>query len=186
MMCSDKNIKMWDCGGIAIVSVLACNGCNVAMCVSNPLNFTPMMCNAGVMVVRIWKLHSMHIFVPYLITLRGTNWIRGHHPPSRPSLPWPGHMCTYLHVIPRSNSRLYYCGVSLKTISRADIYVTGHNGSQSQPGYLPVRLEKSEKRNLDIHLVLCSDSGSQLFKVYGPSVCESLCADVWCTILPTE
>ena len=68
----------------------------------------------------------------------------------------------------------YYCGFSLKTwtISRADIYVTGHNGSQSQPGYLPVRLEKSEKRNIDIHLVLCSDSGSQLFKV---CLCVKVC-----------
>ena len=46
----------------------------VAMCACNPPNFPPMMCNASVMVVRIWKLHSMHIFVPHLITLLGTNW----------------------------------------------------------------------------------------------------------------
>ena len=52
-----------------------------AMCAGNPPNFRPMMCNASVMVVRIWKLHSMHIFVPHLITLLGTNWIRGQHPP---------------------------------------------------------------------------------------------------------
>ena len=67
-----------------------------AMCAGNPPNFPPMMCNVSVMVVRIWKLHSMHIFVPHLITLPGTNWIWGQHPPILPGHHYPWHM---VHIV---------------------------------------------------------------------------------------
>ena len=103
-----------------------------AMCAGNPPNFRPMMCNASVMVVRIWKLHSMHIFVPHLITLPGTNWIWGQHPSFSAIIThaWTHGAHSYMSycgAIPG-----YYCWVFSQktwTISRADIYMSWHNGS---------------------------------------------------------
>lgn len=151
----------------------------VAMCACNTPNFPPMMCNVSVMVVRIWKLHSMHIFVPHLITLRGTNWIRGQHPAiiTQGLDTWrSAHSCmSYRGAIPG-----YYCRVFSKNVNNIQSWHLWLG--IMAPRIIAARLEKSEKRNLNIHLVLCNDNGSQLFilsvRVWGLSVCESLCSDV--------
>ena len=121
MMCWDKNIKIQYCVGIiSLPRLLLCNG--VPMCGCKPPNFPTMMCNESVMVVRIWKLHSMRIFVPYLITLLWTNWIWGTTPSSPASLHHTCALCviTWSRVIILPGflpKREYW------TLSRADISV---------------------------------------------------------------
>lgn len=157
----------------------------VAMCACNTPNFPPMMCNVSVMVVRIWKLHSMHIFVPHLITLRGTNWIRGQHPAiiTQGLDTWrSAHSCmSYRGAIPG-----YYCRVFSKNVNNIQSWHLWLG--IMAPRIIAARLEKSEKRNLKY------SSGSLPWQwksiVYFICPClRSVCVwkfVFWCTILPTE
>ena len=173
MMCWDKNLKIQYCVGIiSLPRLLLCNG--VPMCGCKPPNFPTMMCNESVMVVRIWKLHSMRIFVPYLITLLWTNWIWGTTPSSPASL---HHTCA-LSVITWSRviilpgflpKREYW------TLSRADISVMTLRRMLDNCSGTDFSWKEMLER--DIHLVLCRENGSLFFLLFVYE-CVKVCVDV--------
>ena len=157
----------------------------VAMCVSgNPPNFPPMMCNVSVMVVRIWKLHSMHIFVPHLITLRATNWIRGQHPAiiTHGLDTW---CSAHIYMSYRGAIQGYYCRVFSKNVNNIQSWHLWFG--IMAPRIIAARLEKSEKLKIFIWFFAVTMEVNCLF--YLPVCLRSVCVwkfVFWCTILPTE